>query len=484
MSNKETFFKGISVQSLITLVMGVMEVLVFSVMSRLLSKSDFGYFAALTGVITVCTSITEAGLGAAIIQKKNAPSSFIPTIFSLSWLMGLLGTLLIFLLAPFLSKIIADETLTLPLKIMSVNIFLACVLSVKRSLLIKNLNFKKVGLFNILAYALSSTIGIALAYMNYGLYSVMAVSVLNLLFFNIFLYCSKGAFPGFAFDKSQIPSIFSFGGWLTAGVIVNNITQQMDRLFLSKWLSVYSLGCYNRPAGFVSNITTRINGIFDTVLFPMLSKAQDDKKKVKDVFIRAVRMLNSFSVVLAAIFFFNSELIISIFFGKEWIELVPVMQIVSIYVIFNIDSRLVDCYFRSLALVNLGFKLRVCSAFLTFFALYIGAKFDILGVAVGLVVSNIATVILKISFLSARLQVSVKTVFVSILVACKPIIPLGAIGVVNQLVFNQGILQQLAFAIFYAVAILSLFLFFPNFVGKEYANTFYPIIKTKLFRNR
>ncbi|PJJ42835.1 lipopolysaccharide biosynthesis protein [Hallerella succinigenes] len=482
MSNKEVFFKGISTQTLITLVMGIMEVFVFSMMSRFLSKSEFGYFAALTGIITVCTSITEAGLGAAIIQKKDAQTSFVATVFSLSWLMGIVGTLLIFVFAPVISLVIADETLTTPLRIMSVNIFFACILSVKRSLLIKKLDFKKVGMYNISAYSLSAAIGITLAYLGFGLYAVIAVSVLNLFFFNILLYCRRGEVPKFAFDRSQISSIFSFGGWLTAGVIVNNLTQQMDRLFLSKWLSVTALGSYNRPAGFVSNITTRINGIFDTVLFPMLSKAQDDEKKIKTVFVKAVKLLNSFSVVLFAIFFFNAELIISIFFGSNWINLVPVMQIVSIYVIFNIDSRLVDCYFRSLAMVDLGFKLRVCSALITFIGLYIGSEFDILGVAIGLVVSNILTVFLKVSFLSRRLKISIISVFASMFLACKPILLLGLIGYVNLLFFNHGIVQQIVFATLYAFIILSMFLFFPNMVGSEYAETVYPSVKTKILR--
>ena len=86
--NKSKFFKGVSVQSAITITIGLMELIVFSLMSRLLSKSDFGYFAALSGITTICTSLTEAGLGSAIIQKKDASISFIQTAFSLSWIFG------------------------------------------------------------------------------------------------------------------------------------------------------------------------------------------------------------------------------------------------------------------------------------------------------------------------------------------------------------------------------------------------------------
>ena len=69
-SRTSTFLKGLSVQTVFTFIMAVLEIVVFALMSRLLSKTDFGYFAALAGVMTIFQSISEAGLGAAVIQKK------------------------------------------------------------------------------------------------------------------------------------------------------------------------------------------------------------------------------------------------------------------------------------------------------------------------------------------------------------------------------------------------------------------------------
>lgn len=71
MADKTTqFLKGASTQAIITVVMGAMEIVVFAIVSRLLSKTDFGYYAAITGIIAVVLSIYEAGLGSSVIQKK------------------------------------------------------------------------------------------------------------------------------------------------------------------------------------------------------------------------------------------------------------------------------------------------------------------------------------------------------------------------------------------------------------------------------
>ena len=85
----KTLFKGMSVQTLVTIVMGVLEITYFAIMSRLLTKSDFGYFAAIGGVMAICMSLSDAGLGSAVIQKKDASEKHVSTAFSLSCIMNI-----------------------------------------------------------------------------------------------------------------------------------------------------------------------------------------------------------------------------------------------------------------------------------------------------------------------------------------------------------------------------------------------------------
>lgn len=87
-SNTQKVVKGISSQTLVTLVMGIMEIVVFSIMSRLLSKEDFGLFAAISAITIVFGSLSEAGIGSALIQKKNADKAYVNTSFTVSFISG------------------------------------------------------------------------------------------------------------------------------------------------------------------------------------------------------------------------------------------------------------------------------------------------------------------------------------------------------------------------------------------------------------
>lgn len=478
-----TFFRGVSVQAVVTVVMGLLEMVLFSLFSRLLSKEDFGYFAALIGVVAICQSISEAGLGSSIIQKKDASKRFVSTAFTLSFGIGLICAILLFLLAPKVAILVSDETLTIPLRIMSISLVLNSLISVGNAQLYRELKFKQVGLLRCISYTLAGTIGVFLAYKGFGLYAIVTYTVCDSLILVMLLYLTSVKIPKFCIGKEESKGIISFGGWLTLGVILNNITRQMDKIFTSRLISVEALGSYNRPAGFVTSLTSKITGMFDTVLFPMLSDLQNQRERVLSVFYRSVSLLNSISAVLSAIFFFNAELIITIFFGEEWLDLAPIMRIVSISVLFNVDGQLVDCFFRSMNFVKTGFFVRLLGAIVTLLCIFFGAKRGITGLAVGLVISNVSLILIKIIILTFKLDASLKTVAHSWLLAWKPVAILILIGSLS-LFFEPSILKSIVLAVLFALVIIIEFGFFPKMVSEAYEDMVYPQVQSIINRFR
>lgn len=239
MENNKTqsFFRGMSTQTIITVVMGVMEIVVFAIISRLLTKSEFGYYAAISGIIAIFLSISEAGLGSSIIQKKDASREFIGTAFTWSFILGTTISLLVVLLAPFLANIIADSTLTAPLRVMAITVLFNSLISVGNGILYRKLAFKTVGIIGVTSYLVASIVSIVMASHGMGLMSVVAIPVVTSIVKIILLVCVV-QYPKFVIRKSETKEIVSYGGWLTLGVIFNSLTHQLDKLLLPKWMSV------------------------------------------------------------------------------------------------------------------------------------------------------------------------------------------------------------------------------------------------------
>lgn len=471
------FFKGLSIQTIITISTALLQLMVFAIFSRLLSREDFGYYAAVTGVISILTSISDAGIGSSVIQRKEATEKYRSTAFTLSVIIGLLIAIVAFLLSPFISTLIADSYIITPLKCLSVTIFLYSLQSYAVATLKRELEFKKVGTCKIISYAIASAVGISLAYFGFGLYALVFMTLLDTSVYTILLYIQI-KIPNIKFSREDSKQIISFGGWLTLGVIVTSISNQLDKIILGRRIGVQSLGEYNRPAGFIQNSIGLVNTIFDTVLFSMLSQFQDSKKHFNDLLTRSSCLLSNLGSILAAMLFFNSTLIITIFFGSKWLDLLPVLRILSIGAIFMLFNTLADCFFRSFNMVRVGFIIRLIGLGLWISAIFIATRFGIQGVALAVLSSNFLIVVLKLLYLCRVSNLSILSFIVKLIKSWKPSIPIMFVGLLfyfTPINLNYMITQLIVMLIVLALELIYL----PGLFGSEYQNLLYPRIVKK-----
>lgn len=480
-SASNTLIKGLSVQTVVSFSNALLQLIVFSLFSRILSREDFGYYAALMGVVAILTSISDAGVGASIIQKKDVSKSYLSTSFSLSIIIGLLMAIITFCISPLVSRIVADVSVIIPLRLLSISVFLYSVQGVAVSILRRDLKFKEVGLCRIASYSIASIIALVYAVNGGGLYSLIVLYILDSILYTIFLF-RRSSVPKLQVNLKDAKHVVSFGGWLTLGVIMTNISNQLDKLLLGNWLSVKALGEYNRPSGFINNIIIMLNNILDTVLFPLLSRFQDSYDKFVTLFYRSHSILCSFGVILASMLFINSEMIITLFFGNEWLDLVAVMRVTAISAVFMLSNTLADCFFRSFNLVKYGFYIRTIGVFLSLIALYFGSHYGIIGVAYGVLISNCLIVLIKLGYLCYKSGASFSKMLITWMIAWKPAIPLLLVGI--PLCFWGFSIGKIVFLLIYSIiVILAEIMFWPKLFGDEFCGLILPKID-RIFKIR
>lgn len=466
------FLKGVSVQTVVAAVNAILQLTVFAVLSRLLTKEDFGYYAALFGITMIFMAISDAGIGSALIQKKDPSPKYHSTAFTLSVIVGFVMGGIFFFFAPLLADLILDDSITPYLRILSIPLLLCSVSGYASSVLRKQLKFKLLGICSVCSYFISSVIAIIVAYYGGGVVSLMVLHVLNSILVTI-LYYSQIPLPSFGIGRSESRGVISFGGWLTLGVIMSSISNQLDKLVLGKWLSVEKLGAYNRPSGFIAHIIGQFNTIFDSVLFPILSGFQDSKEQFRSIFYRAFELLSVFGILLACILFFNAPLIIMIFFGGQWLDLVGVMRISSLSAIFMLHNTLADCFFRSFNLVKAGFWIRSFGVLLSAVYIYLGAQYGIEGVAWAVLLANFIIVMVKLFYLNSRSGAEIAKMLQIFLRALIPAFPIFVIGVIFGFLpdnFNVRIL----FAVVTGAVLSIEMAIYPRILGGEYSQVIYP----------
>ncbi len=449
-------------------------------MSHLLSKEDFGYFSAIMAVTTIFASFSETGIGSSIIQRKNADDHYVNNAFTMSFLMGAFLMLLLFCLSGPLSRAVGDVSLKKPLMIMSVTLLCNCLTSINTSLMYKKLQFMRVGVVQLTTVTVSGIISVVLAALGFGFYAILCQAVLNsVLFFLISFFAARPKYR-FILVKGTVKEIWSFSGWLMASVVFRNLAQQIDNLMMPRLLSMEALGAYNRPRTLIEKISSKLNSIFDIALFPILSNIQDDQAAMKRAFEKVMFVMSLVGTGLFVILFFNAELIIKIFLGEKWLDLMPMFHVFTFLVIFNIYGRLADCMLRSLAMTKQQFYFRIAEFITKFPAIFIGVKWGIYGVAFAVVLIDTVMRGVKICYIAKKINYPIGGVLVKMAVSNRAfllIIPfVAALYVFLPHTLGGNIILAAGSALVFVIVFGCL----PSFVGATYQQDIWAPLKRKI----
>ena len=479
-SNSRKILNGISTQTLVTVALGVVELVSFSIMSRLLTKEDFGYYAAITGVVAVFACFADTGIGSAVVQRKNFTQRYVNNAFTLSLIVGCIVAFALLASSSAVAGTVADRSMEGPLKLMSVTLLLNCLTSVNISIMYRKLEFLKVGLVNFVSLLLTSATAIFLAWKGYGYHAIIAKAVMSSVLTLLLSYFFAKTRYRLAFDMETFKQIFGFSGWLMASGLFRNLAHNVDKLVMPRLLSVVSLGAYNRPKGFIGQVSMTFNGIFDTVLFPVLSGIQDDKVRMGWAFRKTLFFMNVSGMLLALAFAVNSELLIRVFFGEQWMQLVQIVAVLSLTVLFNVDGRLADCFLRSLGLTKQQFFFRVLETVATLLGVVIGAQWDIMGVAVSVAVTNMLLKLLKISYVSFKVGVPAISAMKIVTGSWRFAMVLVPICLVAYALVPASLTGNIVLLAVFAVTCAVIFLLFPNVVGVEYEQAYWEFVDRKI----
>ena len=113
------------------------------ILARLLMPEDFGVVSILTVFISIASTFVNNGLCSAVIQKKESDDIDFSTVFYTQLLISMICYVVLFCVAPFVSKIYNNKNLTLMLRVMSLTIVISSLGSVQTTILKKNMQFNK-----------------------------------------------------------------------------------------------------------------------------------------------------------------------------------------------------------------------------------------------------------------------------------------------------------------------------------------------------
>ena len=297
------------------------------ILARLLLPDDYGV-VALASMFNVLVGILISGsMDASLIQKKDADELDFNTVFWSSLGMSFIIYAVVFFGAPPFARIYGNEQIVPIMRVLALGMPIGVLSMVQNAVVSKELKFKKVFITSIFGQVVSAIVGICMAYKGYGPWALVAQSLLSSIT-NTAVMCFLVSWrPRWMFSVERFRGLFGFAWKKTAAGFIGTLCGQLKGYLIGYKYSMADLAYYNRGDGLPGMISTNISGSIKAVLFPALSRVNDDIEAVKRG-VRRSMMISSYILMpmflgLASI----SDKVVPLLYSDRWSPAIPFMQV-------------------------------------------------------------------------------------------------------------------------------------------------------------
>ncbi len=251
------------------------------ILARLLAPEQFGLIGMLMIFIALSWTLMDSGFGAALIQKQSITEEDKNSIFYFNIFVGIVITVLLCLIAPWVAAFFKQPVLTSLLRVLSLVIVINSLGMVQGNLLIKEIDFKTQTKISLAASLCSGIIGVTFAYYGFGVWSLAIQQLSNAVFRVVLLWILNSWRPALIFSMSSLREMFSYGSKLLVSGLLNVVFEHIYVIIIGRIFSPLTLGLYTRAKSLKTMPSWTLCAMVGRVTFPVFSKIQDDRERVK-----------------------------------------------------------------------------------------------------------------------------------------------------------------------------------------------------------
>ena len=314
--------------------MQLMQMIIQIVLARLLLPEDYGIIGLLTIFINISDVFILQGFTTALIQKKDADELDYSSVFFANILMSLIIYGVFFWISPVVSKFYKTPQLCNVMRVMSMNIIIGALCAVHNAIVSKNLDFKISFMRNISNTITQGVVGIGMAYLNFGVWSLVGSKIAGTAVGMVILCTTVRWKPKLMFSKKRIRGLFKYSSKVLGTNLLNTIFNNMHSLIIGRFFSTVDVGYYQRGQQIPQAAMTAVDGSMNEVLYPTLSLLQNDSKKLKSTLRRSMKTSIYLILPMLVGLMITAKPMTMILLTEKWLPSVPFMQLTCAITMF------------------------------------------------------------------------------------------------------------------------------------------------------
>lgn len=323
-----------------------MQFVVGIFMARMLCAEDYGIAALPAVFIAIANVLMEAGFSTALIRKPEVTESDLSTVFYYSAIVGVMAYIIMFFLSPYIAVFFKTPVLVPLIRVTALTFLWSPLITPQNVILNRNLNFKTKAKISIVNKIISAIVGVSMAYLGYGLWSLVVSGVVSSLLDLIMLWSSVKWIPKTRWSKESFSYLWGFGNKMMISNLMNTIHSNIMPILVGKFYTPADLGIYNRANGYARLPYDQISGIVQTVAYPVLCKTQTSDESVMSAYRKMVKTICFVTFPIMFMMIALAKPLIIVLITEKWADSIPLLQLLCISIMWGPVSSMISILFQ------------------------------------------------------------------------------------------------------------------------------------------
>ena len=375
------------------------------VLARILSPEDFGTIAILIGIINIASSLWDAGLGGALIQRKEVNESHYASAQFFNVTVGFILFILFYFSSGLLSKFYSKENLKSLFEAMSLLFIINAFGHIYRARLRRDLNFSVIIKTTLAGVIVGGFLSIYLALNGFGVWSLVFQYLSSAFVSNLLLYYYlRGVKTSFSFSLKSLKELWSHGFKMFITNMIEVVVGNIDSLIIGKLFAPSVLGLYYRAKSLNNFVVEYSASSIMNVYFRVASHYQDNLAELCKIYNRISSMLFFITNFMVGFLFLTNKEIIIVVFGPKWIDASYYFDFIVISSLTIPVSHLILNTLSGIGKSGIMLRLKIITRTIYLSNFIIGFSFGIKGFMIGLVFVNFINFVIELWTLSRNLN--------------------------------------------------------------------------------
>lgn len=305
----------------------IVSFLVTIILARLIAPEAFGAVAIVAIFTTFLQVFVDSGLGSALVQKDDADDTDFSSVFYFNVVICMILYVMLYIWAPYVAFFYENPKLTSLLRVASLSLVITGLRSTQESYITRNLLFKKHFFATTVAALLSALAAIVMAYMGFEAWAIVGQQLLNTGISTIIIWFIIPWRPRLLFSFNRFSILISYGWKILGANLIDTVYSQIRSLLIGKVYSSRDLAFYEQGKTYPYMIVSGLNVALNSVLFPVMSRNQNNLSAIKEILRRTIRISIYFIGSILSYIVCSAESFVSILLTEKWLPCVIYLQI-------------------------------------------------------------------------------------------------------------------------------------------------------------